>query len=52
MATLGTEKEIKALIAPDSGKVAYSIKGQKGLKLYHYSTGGKIFKLRYMDQKR
>ncbi|WP_172201913.1 site-specific integrase [Campylobacter sp. RM16188] len=51
MATLGTEKEIKALIAPDSGKATYSIKGQKGLKLYHYSTGGKIFKLRYMDQK-
>ncbi|CAD7289420.1 tyrosine-type recombinase/integrase [Campylobacter suis] len=51
MATIGTEKEIKALIAPLTGKVSYTIKGQKALKLYHYASGGKIFKLRYKNSK-
>lgn len=51
MATIGTEKEIKALVAPLFGKASYTVKGQKALKLYHYASGGKIFKLRYKDKK-
>ncbi|MGG7074250.1 hypothetical protein U5B43_08365 [Campylobacter sp. 9BO] len=48
-AIIGKEKEIKALIAPQTDKISYTIKGQKALKLYHYASGGKIFKLHYKN---
>ena len=43
---VSTEKEIERINIVD-GKKEFSVKGIKGLKLFCYSTGGKIFKFKY-----
>ncbi|MGG7074055.1 tyrosine-type recombinase/integrase [Campylobacter sp. 9BO] len=44
---ISTEKQIESIFVFDGKKVEYSVKGVKGLKLFCYASGGKIFKLKY-----
>ncbi|MBE2985428.1 tyrosine-type recombinase/integrase [Campylobacter sp. RM9344] len=43
---ISTEKQIESITVA-SGKKEFSVKGVKGLKLFCYATGGKIFKFKY-----
>ena len=44
---VSTEKEIERINYILYGKKEFNVKGIKGLKLFCYSTGGKIFKFKY-----